>query len=126
MFLITGVLAARIPEGAKMFFSRPTASLFQAFEYPMRTIELEQTDGGPTMRGESGNVSGHESEVPVPRLCTRVEERYDQARRGIDGGNVTAFVAIAESTRQRQIFAIGLAAVFECDDVIDLVFDQAQ
>ena len=56
-----------------------------------------------------------------PPLCARVEKRDNSTTIWIDGRQVSAFIAVAVQTSQRQILGHGLAAMLDWSDVINLV-----
>jgi hypothetical protein len=58
--------------------------------------------------------------VFVPRVAPGIEEP-DCATGSIDGGDVGAFVAVAEDTSVSQIANIRGSAVFPADNVVDFV-----
>ena len=93
--------------------------LFGSFFEPDRVIHRKDPHRGPTARSQSDDDRSLPDEVLGPKIKSRVEQRRDSARLGVDPGEVRTLVQVAITTCQRQIFRVIGTAVLPGNNVVD-------
>jgi hypothetical protein len=71
--------------------------------------------------GQPDNLSAPQFEVFIPLLGSRIEKPHNLPDSRIDRGKIGSLVVVAFRTCISQVFANGLPAVFDSNDVIDLM-----
>lgn len=96
-----------------------TYQLRSPFKAPL-SVHLQQPDGGASCGGQPTESDTVHSEVRLPRVPPRMEQRDDIPRVGIDGVEVCAFVAIAAMAGPSQILQDGPASMLAGQDVFEM------
>jgi hypothetical protein len=84
-------------------------------------IQLEQGNRGTTYGSQPDDPGPFKSKVLLPRLRARIEERNDRAVNRINCRQVGAFTPIAFQASEREVVASRVAAMFEGDNVINMM-----
>jgi hypothetical protein len=83
----------------------------KAFRQSIFAIQSEQINGRAPLPGQADNPFSFVSEVLLPSLRPRVEQRAELSGLWVEGGEVAPFVAIATSASERQVIYISRTIV---------------
>jgi len=96
------------------------------YQYPTRQqaswcIELEEYYGSPTSWGETNNDGILKEEMLTPGVLTWVEQGHKSVAEEVKGRQIGAFRTVARQTGHRQIVSLRLPAMFQRNDMINLM-----
>lgn len=100
---------------------KPRANQRLPVKHTLLIIELHHGCCGPPGRCQSDDLRANQLEVFLPALCARIEEWCNVASQGINRSDVRAFSVVAESASQGQILTDCRPAMFERDDMVNLM-----
>lgn len=83
-------------------------------------VHTKHADSGSSDHGLADDVDSFPTEVIVPELLARVEERCKRVGNGIDSGKIRSLVEIAIDAGQAEVRLIIGTAVFERSDMLDV------
>lgn len=85
-------------------------------------VKMQCGNRGSTNTGKADDAQAivTPTEVMLPRLSPRIEQRYFFARLWVNCGRLASFVPVAERTGEPQIALFGLAPECNRDDVLNL------
>ena len=84
-------------------------------------IEFEEYYGSPTYWGETNNDGVLKEEMLTPDVLAWVEQGHNSVAEGVKGREIGAFRTVARQTGHRQIVSLRLPAMFQRNDMINLM-----
>jgi hypothetical protein len=84
-------------------------------------IELEEDHSGSTDWSETDNGGIIEDKMLTPGVLAWVEQGYNGVPEGVEGREIGAFITIARQTGHRQIVSLCLPAMFQRNDMVNLM-----
>lgn len=88
---------------------------------PPRLVEAEHEDRRSADIGQTDNARAVQSEMLLPALASRVEERLERTREWIEGGNIRAFLTVAVQACQTEVAIRSVPTMLDRNDMVDLV-----
>ena len=87
----------------------------------IRIAEVQQRCGRARHWGQRKDSPAVRAEVPRPLVSSRIEERYDMLRLGVQRSDIGSLEPVALNACQGKVFEVGLPTVLSGDNVVGLV-----
>ena len=84
-------------------------------------MELEKHHGRPTNWGETNNHVLLEDKMLTPSVLAWMEQGYKSVTEGVKGCEIGAFRTVARQTGHRQIVSLRQPAMFQRNDMVNLM-----